>query len=256
MHSETMDDAPYFSIITVCLNNLGGLRCTHESIAAQSFKNVEWIVIDGGSHDGTRDFLGRTQADWVSEKDNGIYDAMNKGLARANGTYLIFMNAGDGFAAPDILQYIYTVSERTRSDFIYGDALEHEYYKRAKSHQKIHCGMFTHHQAMFYKRECLHTLQYDVRYKIAADYKFTVQFLRNLQHEPLYIEKPLCVFEPGGVSQKNAARGRFEEFKIRQELNIGNIASNIALYIGQWAVWNMRQCMPRFYWILKKTLTK
>ncbi len=86
-----------FSVITVTRNNLVGLRRTHESLRIQSCGDYEWIVVDGASDDGTADYLKKTGANWVSEPDRGIYDAMNKGIARAQGRWLIFMNAGDEF---------------------------------------------------------------------------------------------------------------------------------------------------------------
>jgi putative colanic acid biosynthesis glycosyltransferase len=95
-----------FSIITVTRNNLEGLRRTHVSLRAQSYADYEWIIIDGASSDGTVNYLEGLAARSWSEPDEGIYDAMNKGLARARGDYLLLMNAGDSFAAPDVLQKI------------------------------------------------------------------------------------------------------------------------------------------------------
>ena len=89
------------SIITVNLNNLEGLKKTYESVVSQTFTDYEWLVIDGGSTDGSREFIEQHQdkfAYWCSEPDKGIYNAMNKGIVRAKGEYLNFMNSGDYFA--------------------------------------------------------------------------------------------------------------------------------------------------------------
>ena len=95
-----------FSIITVTRNNLPGLKRTHDSLKIQICHDFEWVVVDGASTDGTPDYLRTTGAIWVSEPDSGLYDAMNKGLGNAVGDYIVFMNAGDLFAAPDVLDKI------------------------------------------------------------------------------------------------------------------------------------------------------
>jgi glycosyltransferase involved in cell wall biosynthesis len=100
---------PLFSIITVNLNDAAGLRATAESVVGQSYAEYEWLVIDGGSSDNSlaviREFEGRIDA-WSSGPDRGVYDAMNRGLRRARGDYLIFMNAGDRFAGPAVLGWL------------------------------------------------------------------------------------------------------------------------------------------------------
>src|SRR5690606_1825584 len=90
-------------LITVTKDNLFGLQVTAQSIQAQSEKDYEWIVIDGASTDGTQDYLQSAPAAWISETDRGIYDAMNKGIERATGRYVLFLNAGDMLSDPDIL---------------------------------------------------------------------------------------------------------------------------------------------------------
>ena len=97
---------PLFSVISVTYNNLKGLQNTFKSLRLQTFTDYEWIVVDGGSYDGTLDFLSDKPCKLISEKDDGIYDAMNKGIGKANGDYLIFMNAGDVFADADILEIV------------------------------------------------------------------------------------------------------------------------------------------------------
>lgn len=115
--------SPLFSIITVTLNNIAGLKETHRSLKLQTFRDFEWIVMDGGSNDASADYLKTTDAQWHSEKDEGLYDAMNEGIARAKGDYLLFLNAGDMFADAGILEEIAKHAEK-KPDFIYGDALE------------------------------------------------------------------------------------------------------------------------------------
>ena len=109
------------SIITVNFNHLEGLKRTYESIVSQTFTDYECIVIDGGSTDGSREFIEQHQdrfAYWCSEKDNGIYHAMNKGIRQAKGEYLNFMNAGDAFACSKTLAGVF--SEHRTADILYG----------------------------------------------------------------------------------------------------------------------------------------
>jgi len=188
----------YFSIVTITKNNPNGFNKTRQSVESQSFSDFEWVVVDGDI-----------------EPDNGIYDAMNKGVNRAKGDYIIFMNAGDIFADNNTLDAI----SKHNADFIYGDAIELNFVKRAKPISKIKGGMITHHQAMVYKRSIINTLRFDENYSLAADYKFTLEFIK-LSHSIYYIKLPLCIFELGGISQNNAKQSRLQEIAIRQELKI------------------------------------
>jgi glycosyltransferase involved in cell wall biosynthesis len=120
---------PLASIITVNLNDRVGLARTLASIGRQTFTDREAIVVDGGSTDGSVDVI-RTNAavvtDWVSEKDAGIFDAMNKGIRRARGIYCVFLNGGDSFASDDALERFFGAGEPVE-DILYSDAvIEHE----------------------------------------------------------------------------------------------------------------------------------
>ena len=247
--------SPLFSIITVTLNNLGGLKKTHDSLRIQNNADYEWIVIDGGSADGTADYLKTTTAQWISEADRGIYDAMNKGLERACGDYMLFLNAGDALAAPDILAKLKLAAEQT-PDFIYGDSYEESgtstFYKKSRSHSAIMTGMFTHHQAMLYRRAALGDLRYDLNYKIAADYDFTARFLQKTDRI-LYYPFPFCIFESGGISQQRAGQGRREQFEIRRHLWPQKTLVNSLIYATQSAVWTLRRFMPNLYRALKSS---
>lgn len=251
---------PLFSIISVTYNNLAGLRQTAQSVEDQSCRDFEWIVVDGGSRDGTVAFLEShcvPQPFWTSEPDSGIYDAMNKGIARARGRYTIFMNAGDRFAAPEVLAHLESAlrEQGQPPDFLYGDALEDHggaaVLKPARAHIPLARGMFTHHQAMFYRTEILKTLRYDLRYDIAADYDLTCRFLRAAPHA-LYIPHPLCFFEAGGVSQRRAARGRAQQYRIRRTLRLCGPVENAFIYFMQSFALFLRRLAPGLYWRLRR----
>jgi len=255
------DSIPLFSVITITRDNKIGLQKTAVSIQNQTYQNFEWIIIDGASTDGTQnDFSKYSLAKIISEPDNGIYDAMNKGIKLATGDYLIFMNGGDIFASSNVLEKISNVAS-TQPDFIYGDSREDNHDKRARSHQKINWGMFTHHQAMFYNRKGLSGLRYDVNYKIAADYDLTLRFLNSFpldggrsgwgwKDNPKisYIPTPICVFETGGVSQTNAKLGRDEQFQSRQKNKSCGQFQNHLIRLIQLFRYILRKYLPSLYW--------
>ena len=151
-----------YSIITVNFNNKEGLRRTIESVIGQTYHDFEFIVIDGGSTDGSADVLREFDKDityWVSEKDSGIYNGMNKGIAKATGDYLNFMNSGDCFYTPDVLERV--ASYNTDADFIVGKDY-HYSERKQRGHASIqpprttmmHFFMGTlDHQSSFIKRE-------------------------------------------------------------------------------------------------------
>jgi putative colanic acid biosynthesis glycosyltransferase len=247
-----------FSIVTVTRNNCGGLKKTAESLMSQEYDGFEWIIIDGNSTDGSKsdfsDYTENLRATIVSEEDDGPYDAMNKGMALATGTYVLFLNSGDTLAQTQTLKKIKESVWLSRPDFIYGDAWEFSkgrtWYKPARAHAKIDKGMFTHHQSMFYKKDVIEDLTYDSDFKIAADYDFTLRFL-NRAATCLRLSFPLCVFEAGGLSQRNVTRGRKEQFAIRQKHKISTLPVNVVIYTTQIMSWGLRACAPGLYWKLK-----
>jgi len=267
----------FFSIITITYNNLDGLIETHRSVLRQQDSDYEWIVIDGGSTDNTKDYLdglGQPNITWVSEKDKGIYDAMNKGAARANGQYLLFLNAGDTLVNSSTLKLIKdsVFSRATRPEFIYGDSLEGEvvedfdisedkkskyhkndfFYKRARSHTKAGYGMFTHHQSMLYKLDAVSDLKFDMHYQISADYKYTMEALARIdENKILYINEPICIYKPGGISQHQVKRGRREQFEIRSSGKIVGPVTNILTYFIQMIAMMIRRKTPFLYRRLK-----
>lgn len=243
-----------FSVVTVTRNNSKGLIATHKSLAAQTCRDFEWIVIDGASSDGTAAWLATTDAIWSSEPDRGIYDAMNKGIARARGDYLLFLNAGDRLAAPDTLAQIADriAAAQQVPAFVYGDSRENQVngqpvLKKARPHDRITQGMFTHHQSMLYRRDRLDNIRYDISYRIAADYKFTAEVLRK-RKPVLYCPFSICLFEPNGVSQRRTGDGRGEQFRIRRECRLVPMHKNIMIYGAQSALIALRRVAPGLYW--------
>lgn len=177
------------SIITICYNE-PNLEETCKSVVNQTWQDFEWIVVDGGSDKLTIDTICKYKSridKFVSEKDNGIYDAMNKGIKLAEGGYLLFLNAGDSFFYDDVLYDIFKVHDY-RSDVLYGN----EYFKYEEVFQcyvklmpqnltkEFFYDSTLRHQAAFIKRELFDKYGlYDETYKITADYEKFLKFFVN-----------------------------------------------------------------------------
>ncbi len=226
-------------------------------------------MIDGKSTDETLDFLKKHRSNtrtesfpftFVSEHDEGIYDAMNTGIEHANGRFLLFLNAGDELASDDILEKLAPYAAK-KPDFIYGDALEPvkdgapPIYKQARRYKALRWGMITHHQAMLYNRYTVRDfkIRYSLLYKIASDYDFTTRFLLKAK-KILYIPTPICIFEQGGVSQQNAGLGRKEQFIIRERLDMVGTAENLWILCVQRLSWSLSKLSPPIYRLLKSSV--
>lgn len=233
---SAMIKTPHFSIVTVTKNNLQGLQKTGASILAQTCGDYEWLIIDGGSTDGTLDYF--TPA--ISEDDKGIYDAMNKGIELVSGQYVLFLNAGDELDASDTLCTLSGLD----SDFIYGDAIEESHIKKAR--HDITAGMITHHQAMLYRRDVIGALRFDTTLTIAADYDFTWRFIQTCRNTHYY-PKAICRFESGGLSQKRAACGRAQQLIIRRAMGV-SLFRRWGIYTRQMIAQTVRSMFPSFFW--------
>jgi len=200
------------SIITVTFNNPLGLKRTHQNIATflQQCKDVEWIVVDGGSTDGTVEFLSEHPQDiakYVSERDSGIYNAMNKGIRMANGEYLLFLNAGDRLseqmAEKRCLDFL------TGESLIYGDVL----LDYGTGNMAIQChpntltldyfiGNYLCHQAIFFRNSDIEKLHYDETFKVAADLDLIIRlvFLEHCSYK--HLPWAVAIYETTGLSAK------------------------------------------------------
>ena len=168
-----------YSVITINYNDKDGLKRTINSIVNQTHLDYEFIIIDGGSTDGSIKVIQEYENHityWISEKDKGIYHAMNKGVAQAHGDYLIFMNSGDCFHSSEALESVTEYQE----DIICGKMIKGEsiwpsgHFKPTISLVDLMRGSLPH-QAMFIKRELLVKHPYDENYKILSDWKFCIE---------------------------------------------------------------------------------
>ena len=208
-----------FSIITVNYNNKEGLKRTIESVMRQSFRDFEHIIIDGGSTDESVDVLQEYDEHityWISEKDNGIYNAMNKGIKKATGEYLNFMNSGDCFYDVNVLSKVY--SYHSDADFVVGKDY-HYNERKQKGHASIqpprttmiHFFMATlDHQSSFIKRELFEDSLYDENHRLVSDWIFFTEMIVKEGKHVQFIPDIICQREEGGLSEKQREKNRTE----------------------------------------------
>ena len=197
------------SIITINYNNCAGLKKTIDSVVAQTYRDFEWIVIDGGSTDGSRALIEQNASHlsyWVSEPDHGVYHAMNKGLDAAQGEYLLFLNSGDWLVAADTLEKCQLDS--TSADVLYGDSLfvfqdhiEEIRYPDPLSFNHLYKG-FLGHASSFIKSSLLRKERYTEQYKIVSDWEFWIKMALK---DASFVHLPLSVsyFDTTGISSTN-----------------------------------------------------
>jgi len=201
------------SIITVCLNSERYLERTIKSVIGQTYKNIEYIVIDGGSVDNTHNIVNKYKDKidcFISEKDAGIYDAMNKGIGLAKGDFLYFLNSDDQIYSAGTIEKAASYLKTRKVDFLYGDMLCHDqngsdiilkrYPKRLNKRFFLRGPLG--HSSTFFHRSCFEKVGYfDTRYKISGDYEWYLRGLFNHRLKAQYIEEIVSVFQLGGASR-------------------------------------------------------
>lgn len=208
------------SIITATFNSAKTLKNTIQSVLRQTNKDFEYLIIDGGSTDETIDivksyeseFSGRLK--WVSEKDQGIYDAMNKGIKMASGDVVGILNSDDYFTSDDILQIVDNAFKSHEIDAIYGDI----HFIRDGNPQKcvryysssmfrpfwLRFGFMPAHPSFYCKREIFDKAGlYSLDYKIGADYEMMVRLFKRHKIKSLYVNKDFVTMRTGGASNTN-----------------------------------------------------
>ena len=220
-----MKTQPFFSIITVVFNDADNLEKTIASVSAQSFKDYEYIVIDGGSRDRTIEVIKQHEPIinyWKSEPDKGIYDAMNKGIEAAKGKYLHFLNAGDRYCNSEVLNTTFEHSVNALPDIVYGKTL----YESASSHLlkgsevnffKLYFSIPFCHQSVFFNSRLFEELgQYELEYRYAADYAWMSKYFYHYKSfkKVQFIDTPVAAYMDGGASFINMEKVLGERVKI------------------------------------------
>ena len=216
---------PKISVVTVVYNSAALIENTVKSIINQSYNHIEYIVVDGGSTDGTIDILNsykKNISTLISEPDHRIYDAMNKGIRLATGDFVVFINSGDKFSSPDILEKIFSNPDAAQADVIYGDTditdsdgnIIHSRRHRPpetldwKSFKR---GMLVCHQSFIARRNLIDS--YDLTYRYAADFDWCIRILKKSKsvHNSRQV---ISLFLEGGQTRKTIVPGLKERFKI------------------------------------------
>jgi glycosyltransferase involved in cell wall biosynthesis len=217
---------PTLSIITVVYNNVRDIERTMLSVLGQTYANIEYIIIDGASNDGTLAIIHQYQnhlARLVSEKDKGIYDAMNKGLALATGDYVLFMNSGDELYDANTVEAIFATSPN--ADIYYGEtemindegkSLGQRRHKAPEQFtwRSFKYGMSVSHQAIYIRRGLLKP--YDSRYQLSADIDWILYAARQAK-KIVNVKRYVAKYLVGGMSKQKHRQSLVERFNIMRE---------------------------------------
>jgi glycosyltransferase involved in cell wall biosynthesis len=238
---------PILSVITIVYNNVNDIERTMLSVLGQTYPNIEYILIDGLSKDGTLDVIKRYEkriAKFISEKDDGIYDAMNKGLELATGDFVIFMNSGDEFydaetvaavfaTAPDADIY-YGETEMIDSD---GQSLGQRRHTAPEqlTWRSFKFGMSVSHQAIYIKQDLLEP--YDDQYELSADIDWIIRAAKKAK-KIVNVNRYVAKYLVGGMSKTRHSQSLMERFDIMKKhygllptiLNHFVIAFNLGWY--------------------------
>ncbi len=209
------------SIITATYNSEHTIKACMLSIINQSYKDIEHIIIDGNSTDRTLEVLVTITEKYpeaniriYSEPDTGIYDALNKGIEKANGDVIGFVHSDDLLASPKILEHIVNIFKSQNSDGVYGNL---RYVKKNNTNKVIrnwkskaftpailNRGWMPPHPTVFLRKEVYQDIGYfDINYKISADYDFLIRVFLNKKYKIRYIPKTIMIMRLGGMSNKS-----------------------------------------------------
>lgn len=220
-------DLPLISIITVVFNGIKYIESTIESIINQAYPNIEYIIIDGGSKDGTIDIIKKYEnsiVKWISEPDKGTYDAMNKGIMLAKGMWINFMNCGDKFFSNTVVSEIFSEKDNLNYELIYGN-IEYRYdsfvvIERAKPNlEDFWKGMVFSHQSTFTKTDLYRRYNFDLSYKFAADFDFFLKIVESSVRYK-YIDNIVSSNIVEGLTRENIGKSLKDRIRIISQKKI------------------------------------
>lgn len=223
---------PKISIVTISYNAKADIEKTILSVINQSYPEIEYIIIDGGSKDGTIDLIKKYEGRlyyWISEPDKGRYDAMNKGILRATGEWILFMNSGDTFHDHKVIKDIFSNVFSPNIGVVWGET---DFYDRGKFVSKstkkpfykslmpYHTGMGITHQSMFIRTCLAKKLKFDLKYKIAADFGMAYKIYK-LGFQFKHMPRTISNYDINGISSdpKNGVATLHETLAIFREMN-------------------------------------
>jgi glycosyltransferase involved in cell wall biosynthesis len=218
---KSFEDKPLISIITVVFNGEKFLEETIQSVINQTYDNVEYIIIDGGSTDGTVDIIKKYEDKidyWVSERDKGIYDAMNKGIDLACGKWVNFMNASDVFYSNQVLKHIFVNIKIDNYALVAGpyqlNNTNDIFYPQQRKNLVKYGELLSCHQALFFNKKQLGKhIYYNLNYKIHADNDIMMRIIK-FNFSVYYTNEIVVIFETGGISSQVNRKIFPEKYKI------------------------------------------
>ena len=203
------------SIITITFNSAKTIQRAFASVQGQTYSDIEHVIVDGASNDGTREFIEayakqHKNVRWISEKDEGIYNALNKGVRMATGDVVGFLHSDDVFFAPDSIEHIAKAFESTQADVIYGDlqyCRGNRVVRRWESNpfdrHSLKFGWMPPHPTVYVRKEVYQQVgEYDEWFRISADYDMMLRIF-SAGYKSHYIPEVIVSMEVGGASNKN-----------------------------------------------------
>ncbi|MDD5598543.1 MAG: glycosyltransferase family 2 protein [Victivallaceae bacterium] len=215
-----MNESLKISIITVCYNSAEYLEEAVKSVLSQDYDNFEYIIIDGGSTDGTLDIIRKYEdrlAYWISEPDKGLYDAMNKGIAQASGDLIGIINSDDYYLPGTFRKVAAAFENKSLDDNIFwGDIMHGDERVLGWREWNVKRGAFAPHPSMFCPKKIYDRIgAYSLDYKILADYDFMYRAVNYHHINHIYLPEPIAFFRPGGLASQNILPSLKEELKVK-----------------------------------------
>ena len=238
---KSTSEKPLVSIITVVFNGEDYLEQTIQSVINQTYENIEYIIIDGGSNDNTVNIIHKYDEFidyWISEEDSGIYDGMNKGISLATGDWFNFLNCSDYFVDNEVLKKIFSL-KRENITVLYGDVLilkenNDSYLHKSiilETDKSLKKGMLVCHQAIFYHRGIMQ--YYDATLRLKAEWKHLISMTRQDNFYPLKLDFPIVYYRLGGESAQQAETNHIEFNKV---------------FLEEYGFMEYIKYKPLFYW--------
>lgn len=272
------------SIITINYNNADSLRKTLASVAEQTYRDIEHIIIDGGSTDGSvevikeyvrmnpnNDPFFKHTIKWVSEKDNGIYNAMNKGIRKATGAYVQILNSGDILASPDVTEHMVAEVEKAKyPELLYGNMIKKDYATGiiiGKSGEveyslRQYYSATLNHDCCYIRRDLFDTYGfYDENLKIVSDWKWFLQTIGFGKVKPVYVDIDVTVFDASGISESNLELRNKERRNVLEEVLPSTVIADYDKYafpmeqynrLRKYHLWGLVYFMERVLFKLNK----
>jgi glycosyltransferase involved in cell wall biosynthesis len=233
-------DTPKISIITVVYNGEEYLEKTIQSVVTQSYKNIEFIVVDGGSKDNTLTIIKKYEdkiSRWITESDKGIYDAMNKGLSLASGEWVNFLNGGDIFYDDGVITN-FVKALNSQALLVYGDSINvaphfQKYIKPVPdlSKRTIRRSLGLCHQAVFANRKVVP--KYDLSYRYKAEYNWVIDIVSSIEPASIqYIPVPIVYYSLGGFSERGMLKNLKEFIRVTyRRFGVTQVILNTFMYL-------------------------